>query len=84
MLDGTLAVVATILAVLGLDLVTSLTGAATALANVGPGLGDTIGPAGNFQALPDAAKWVLMAAMLLGRLELLSVFVMFSPQFWRS
>ncbi|RBP72403.1 potassium transporter TrkG, partial [Marinobacter nauticus] len=81
---ATLAVVAAILAALGLDLVTSLTGAVTALANVGPGLGDTIGPAGNFQTLPDAAKWVLMAAMLLGRLELLSVFVMFSPHFWRS
>ena len=81
---ATLAVVAAILAALGLDLVTSLTGAATALANVGPGLGDTIGPAGNFQTLPDAAKWVLMIAMLLGRLELLSVFVMFSPHFWRS
>ncbi len=81
---ATLAVVAAILAALGLDLVTSLTGAATALANVGPGLGDTIGPAGNFQTLPDAAKWVLMTAMLLGRLELLSVFVMFSPHFWRN
>jgi len=55
-----------------------------AIDNVGPGLGDTIVPAGNFQTLPYAAKWVLMMAMLLGRLELLSVFVMFSPQFWRS
>lgn len=81
---ATLAVVAAVLALLGLDLTTSLTGAATALANVGPGLGDTIGPAGTFQTLPDGAKWVLMMAMLLGRLELLSVFVMFSPQFWRS
>lgn len=81
---ATLAVVAAILSILGLDLVTSLTGAVTALSNVGPGLGDTIGPAGNFQTLPDAAKWVLMAAMLLGRLELLSVFVMFSRHFWRS
>ncbi|RCW67102.1 trk system potassium uptake protein TrkH [Marinobacter nauticus] len=81
---ATLAVVASILALLGLDLTTSLSGAATALANVGPGLGDTIGPAGNFQTLPDPAKWVLMVAMLLGRLELLSVFVMFSPHFWRS
>ncbi len=81
---ATLAAVASILALLGLDLTTSLSGAATALANVGPGLGDTIGPAGNFRPLPDAAKWVLMVAMLLGRLELLSVFVMFSPQFWRN
>lgn len=80
---ATLAVVAAILAALGLDLTTSLTGAATALANVGPGLGTIIGPAGNFQPLPDGAKWVLMVAMLLGRLELLSVFVMLSPHFWR-
>lgn len=81
---ATLAAVAAALACLGLDLVTSLTGAATALANVGPGLGDVIGPAGNFATLPDAAKWVLMIAMLLGRLELLSVFVLFSRQFWRG
>lgn len=80
---ATLAVVAAILAMLGLDLVTSLTGAVTALANVGPGLGDIIGPAGNFQTLPDGAKWVLTVAMLLGRLELLTVFVMFTPHFWR-
>ena len=73
-----------ILGALGLDLVTSLSGAATALTNVGPGLGDTIGPAGNFQPLPDPAKWVLMIAMVLGRLELLSVFVMLSGDFWRS
>ncbi|MBB5320511.1 TrkH family potassium uptake protein [Marinobacter oulmenensis] len=81
---ATLAVVSAVLSLMGLDLVTSLTGAATALANVGPGLGDAIGPAGNFQTLPDGAKWVLMVAMLLGRLELLSVFVMFSPYFWRN
>ncbi len=81
---ATLVAVAALLAFLGLDPITSLTGAATALANVGPGLGNIIGPAGNFQPLPDAAKWVLMAAMLLGRLELLSVFIMFSPHFWRS
>nr|WP_297400826.1 TrkH family potassium uptake protein [uncultured Marinobacter sp.] len=81
---ATLALVTAILGALGLDLVTSLSGAATALTNVGPGLGDTIGPAGNFQPLPDPAKWVLMIAMVLGRLELLSVFVMLSGDFWRS
>ena len=81
---ATLALASAVLAALGLDLVTSLTGAATALANVGPGLGDTIGPAGNFQSLPDAAKWVLMVVMLLGRLELLSVLVLLSPHFWRG
>lgn len=80
---ATFAVFSAILAAMGLDLTTSLSGTATALANVGPGLGPIIGPAGNFKVLPDAAKWVLMAAMLLGRLELLSVFVMFSPHFWR-
>ena len=60
------------LAMTGLDMVTSVSGAATALANVGPGLGDIIGPAGNFQSLNDSAKWILSIAMLTGRLELLS------------
>jgi trk system potassium uptake protein TrkH len=73
-----------VLAMIGLDYVTSLTGAATALTNVGPGLGDIIGPAGNFASLPDSAKWVLCFAMLLGRLELLSLMVLFTPVFWRG
>lgn len=73
-----------ILAMLGLDLVTSLTAAATALTNVGPGLGDIIGPAGNFAPLPDSAKWLLCVAMIMGRLELLTVIVLFSPIFWRG
>ncbi|WP_336367819.1 TrkH family potassium uptake protein [Marinobacter sp. C2H3] len=81
---ATLAVMTSLLGILGLDLVTSFTGALTALTNVGPGLGDIIGPAGNFQSLPDGAKWVLMISMILGRLELLSVLVMLSPDFWRS
>lgn len=80
----TFALIALALATLGLDLTTSLTGAATAIANVGPGLGEIIGPAGNFQALPDAAKWVLCVGMLLGRLELLSVLVLLTPDFWRK
>lgn len=58
-------------------------GAATAIANVGPGLGDVIGPAGNFKPLPDAAKWLLSAGMLLGRLELFTIFVLFTRNFWR-
>lgn len=73
-----------LLAMLGLDLVTSLTAAATALTNVGPGLGDIIGPAGNFAPLPDSAKWLLCVAMIMGRLELLTVIVLFSPIFWRG
>jgi trk system potassium uptake protein TrkH len=70
------------LSLLGLDIVTAASGAATALANVGPGLGPTIGPAGTFASLPDAAKWLLSAAMLLGRLELLTVLVLFTRRFW--
>jgi trk system potassium uptake protein TrkH len=72
------------LTMVGLDAVTSLSGAATALGNVGPGLGPIIGPAGNFAPLPDAAKWLLSAGMLLGRLELLTVLVLFVPAFWRD
>ena len=67
-----------------LDLVTSLTGVVTALCNVGPGLGTVIGPAGNFAPLDDAAIWVLTAAMILGRLEIMTVLVLFAPIYWRS
>ena len=75
---------AVIYAGLGLDFVTSLSASATALGNVGPGLGDVIGPAGNFVPLPDAAKWALSFQMMLGRLELFTVLVLFRPEFWRS
>jgi len=78
------AVVAFALMGLGLDFVTSFSGAATAIANVGPGLGQVIGPEGNFQALPAAAKWLLAAAMIIGRLEILTVLVLFTPRFWRA
>jgi trk system potassium uptake protein TrkH len=67
-----------------LDFITSVSGAATALANVGPGLGDQIGPAGNFAGLNDTAKWLLSAAMLIGRLEVLSVYAIFTIRFWRA
>ncbi len=72
------------LAALGLDFLTSMSGAATALANVGPGLGDVIGPTGSFAPLPDPAKWLLSFAMLVGRLELFTVLVLFAPSFWRQ
>lgn len=72
-----------LLAWIGVDFVTALTGSATSLANVGPGLGDVIGPAGNFQPLPDAAKWILAAMMVLGRLEFFTFFVLLTPAFWR-
>ncbi len=72
------------LGVLGLDFITAVSSAATALANVGPALGTIAGPAGNFSSFPDAAKWLLAAGMLLGRLELFTVLVLFSRSFWRG
>ena len=72
------------LALTGLDFVTVLSGAATSISNVGPGLGEIIGPSGTFAPLPVTAKWLLAFAMLLGRLELLTVFVLFTPSFWRA
>ncbi len=68
----------------GLDLTTSISAAATSISNVGPGLGDIIGPNGNFSNLSDFSKWVLSLAMILGRLELFAVLVLFIPSFWRK
>jgi trk system potassium uptake protein TrkH len=79
-----LGLLACALSLTGLDFITSLSGAAAALANVGPGLGDTIGPAGNFGSLNDTAKWLLSAAMLIGRLELLAVYAILTVRFWRA
>jgi len=78
-----LGVLAVLLGLTGLDTVTALSGAATALANVGPGLGAEIGPSGNFSGLNDPAKWLLAAGMLIGRLELMSVYVILTIGFWR-
>lgn len=77
-----LAVFAVALSLFGLDYLTSLSGAAATLSNVGPGLGDVIGPSGSYAPLPDGAKWVLSFAMLLGRLELFTILVLFVPSFW--
>ncbi len=71
-----------LLGLTGLDLVTSLSGSAAALANIGPGLGAIIGPSGTYAPLNDTAKWILTAAMLIGRLELMAVFVLFTRRFW--
>jgi len=68
----------------GLDFVTAISSAAAALANVGPGLGPIIGGQANYASLPDGVIWILSAAMLLGRLELLPVFVLLMPRFWRG
>lgn len=67
-----------------LDFLTSASAAVSMLSNVGPGLGPVIGPAGNFAGLPEAAKWLLCFAMLLGRLELFTVLILFMPRFWRG
>ena len=68
----------------GLDFVTSISGAATSISNVGPGLGSTIGPSGNFANLPEVSKWILSLGMILGRLELFAILVLFLPSFWRN
>ena len=80
---ATIAALALVLSMYNLDFVTALTGAATAVGNVGPGLGDIIGPSGNFASLPDGAKWWLSLGMLLGRLEILTVLLLFTPMYWR-
>lgn len=79
----TVGLIALLLSLLGLDWMTALTGAASTVSGVGPGLGETIGPAGNFSTLPDAAKWILSVGMLLGRLEIITVLVLCIPAFWR-
>jgi len=79
-----LGVLSVLLAMTGLDFVTALSGAATALANIGPGLGDIIGPAGNFGPLNDTAKWLLAIAMFVGRLELMVVYAILTVNFWRA
>lgn len=68
----------------GLDFLTAMSGAATSISNVGPGLGELIGPAGNFSTLPDSSKWILAAGMILGRLEIFTLLVLFLPHFWRK
>ena len=77
-------IIAMLLSISGLDLITSISGAASSISNVGPGLGDIIGPNGNYRDIPDLSKWILSAGMLLGRLELFAVLVLFFPSFWRN
>ena len=77
-------ILATLLSINGLDFITSISGAASAISNVGPGLGDIIGPNGNFSDLPNFSKLSLSLGMLLGRLELFAVLVLFFPSFWKN
>jgi len=78
------AIITILLTAIGLDFETAISGAATAIANVGPGIGSIIGPSGNFSTLPDSALWILSLGMLLGRLEILTVMVIFTPHFWQK
>jgi len=77
-------VMTALLSLSGLDFITSISGAATAISNVGPGLGTIIGPNGSFSLLPDFSKWILSIGMILGRLELFAILVLFLPSFWRN
>ena len=76
--------IAMLLSITGLDLLSAVSGAATSISNVGPGLGDIIGPNGNFKSIPEISKWILSFGMLLGRLELFAVLILFFPSFWRN
>lgn len=76
-------VITILLAMTGLDFVTAASASASSLANLGPGTGDIIGPAGNYASLSDFAKWILTFAMLLGRLEIFTILILFAPRFWR-
>jgi trk system potassium uptake protein TrkH len=80
----TLGVSSVLLVLIGLSPITAISGAAACLSSIGPGLGPEIGPAGNFAGLPGPAKWLMDMLMLVGRLELLTVYVLFLPAFWRS
>ena len=75
--------IALLLGMTGLEFLTALSGAATSISNVGPGLGEIIGAEGNFSSIPDSAKWIMSFAMLLGRLEIFTVLVMLNPGFWQ-
>ena len=77
-------ILAILLSFSGLEFIEAISGAATSISNVGPGLGDIIGPNGNFKELSNTSKWILSFGMILGRLELFAVLVLFFPSFWKS
>ena len=77
-------IISILLSISGLDFLSAISGAATSISNVGPGLGEMIGPNGNFSEVSNISKWILSFAMLLGRLEIFAVLVLFLPSFWRS
>ena len=80
----TFAISALLLSFSGHDFLTSISAAASAISNVGPGLGEIIGPEGNYASLTDYSKLVLVVTMFLGRLEMLTIFVLLIPSFWKN
>jgi trk system potassium uptake protein TrkH len=77
-------IISILLSITGLDFLSAVSGAATSISNVGPGLGEMIGPNGNFSEVSNISKWILSFSMLLGRLEIFAVLVLFLPSFWRT
>lgn len=77
-------VLAMLLSTTGLDFITSMSAAASMMSNLGPGLGDVIGPVGNYSSLSDVAKWLCTIGMIVGRLEIFTILILFSPYFWRN
>ena len=72
------------LSLFGLDFLTALSASASAISNVGPGIGNIIGPNGNYAPINDMAKWILAITMLIGRLEIFTILVLFSKNFWKK
>ena len=77
-------VISALLTLTGLNFITAVSGAASSISNVGPGLGNEIGPNSNYANLPATSKWILSAGMILGRLEIFAILVIFLPSFWRN
>ena len=77
-------IITALLSISGLDFVTSISGAATSISNVGPGIGENIGPNGNFSQLGSSSKWILSLGMIMGRLEIFAILILFIPSFWRK
>ena len=80
----TFVISALLLSFSGIDFLTCISAAASAISNVGPGLGDVIGPEGNYSTLNNYSKFVLIVTMFLGRLEMLTIFILFLPSFWKN
>jgi trk system potassium uptake protein TrkH len=77
------AISAGVLALMGMDLISSITASITTLGNIGPGF-NVVGPMANFDSVPALGKLLLIANMWIGRLEVFTVIVMLTPAFWKE